>query len=77
MGPGKTGEVVTITSYKPVTGKYVVFQLNGDERDEKRKEKRGRDGQTYQSIEVVVFHYSKNYFQKVLAVLQINSHNLT
>ena len=26
-GPGTNGQVVTITSSKPVTGKYVVFQL--------------------------------------------------
>ena len=27
MGPGTNGQVVTITSSEPVTGKYVVFQL--------------------------------------------------
>ena len=26
-GPGTNGQVVTITSSEPVTGKYVVFQL--------------------------------------------------
>ena len=27
VGPGTNGQVVTITSSEPVTGKYVVFQL--------------------------------------------------